>query len=223
MANAAAASGGATRVLLGVLGTIVLGAIGSGLWELIFRPELGRISNLVTSISTFADRSVYTGAALDPTPVPGLILLLVLVLLPALMGMWFLHRGFLRPLVRSNIEKKIARYEEEAQLSSAEPGYVEKKINTNIRWLAGGGAVYCLLIFVFIFYALLIENKAIVVWRVFNQNIEILAPFVDAKQISILRSHFRSMKDRRDFEAIYRSMNAVASSHGVTLEWHDAL
>lgn len=70
------------KIILGVIGTVILGALGSGLWEIFFRPSMGVAGDFFISISDFIESSVYTTAALDPTPVSGLITLLCLTQAP---------------------------------------------------------------------------------------------------------------------------------------------
>ena len=55
------------KILFGIVSTIILGAIGSGVWERLLSPALGEFGNfLTTTISSISERysnSIYTDAS----------------------------------------------------------------------------------------------------------------------------------------------------------------
>ncbi len=89
----------AQRVTFSILGAILLGAIGSGVWEVIAKPGLSRTGRFFLSLFTLGSTKLrdasYASAALDPTPLPALLVLFVIVpMFPA-----FLLGVFLRAKV----------------------------------------------------------------------------------------------------------------------------
>jgi len=90
------------KYLFGALGTLILGAIGSGIWEILFRPGLSRVGSFIVSISGKANEAVYQNAALDPTLVASLFLLLLTIYIPMIFAMWFLYKGFFSLKKRNN-------------------------------------------------------------------------------------------------------------------------
>src|SRR5687767_12868838 len=67
------------KAVLGVLGVLLLAGLGNGVWELLYRPGIGVLGRMAGAIADRMDAAVYSGAALDPTPLSSLMLL-VLVL-----------------------------------------------------------------------------------------------------------------------------------------------
>ncbi|PYS27914.1 MAG: hypothetical protein DMF75_19615 [Acidobacteria bacterium] len=67
------------RIAWVVLGTVILGAVGSGLWDLLMKPGVSRFGRLFLGIITFGSKtlrdSAYSSAALDPTSLPALVIL----------------------------------------------------------------------------------------------------------------------------------------------------
>src|SRR5205807_1241025 len=72
--------------------TIILGAIGSGVWDSLAKPGLSRfgriILNTVTLGSESARDSAYSSAALDPTPIAPLLIILILSFIPLVIAIF---------------------------------------------------------------------------------------------------------------------------------------
>jgi len=71
-----------SKLIFGIFVTIILGALGSGLWDILFKPGIGNIGRFITGISHNIDNLVFTTAALDPLPLSGLIIILILTCVP---------------------------------------------------------------------------------------------------------------------------------------------
>src|SRR2546428_10144040 len=67
---------------------ILLGVIGNGLWALIFGPGLGAVGRVLLTVGTLGSQTLrdwtYANAALDPTPLPSLMMLILVGMLPIL-------------------------------------------------------------------------------------------------------------------------------------------
>ena len=61
-------------VVWAILGAIILGAIGSGLWDMLAKPGLGTVGRLLLNIVTLGSKTIrdaaYSSAALNPTAMP---------------------------------------------------------------------------------------------------------------------------------------------------------
>ena len=87
------------RIIMFTVATILLGAIGSGVWDLIFKPKIGYIGRFFTSMSSNIDNSIFTTAALDPLPIPGIMIILTLVIIPLFFGLLLMFIGFRNALI----------------------------------------------------------------------------------------------------------------------------
>jgi hypothetical protein len=211
----------AAKVGLGVIGTLVLGAIGSGIWEILFRPGLTHFGNFITSVSAIADRVVYTTAALDPTPVSSLVVLLVLVQIPMFFVMWMVHKGFIQPAVERRMIMQMDKIMEEAASHSDSDEYIEKRVRSKIRAIALFGILFGLAFFLLFAFAYTIENRAVLVWRVFHQNFDICKPYLTDDAQERLLAEFRSMRSGTDFERVRAQLDSAASQNRISLDWRD--
>lgn len=97
------------RPALVVAGTVLLGIVGSGLWDVVAKPGLGWLGratlNIITFGSEFVRDAAYVSAALDPTPLSSLVLMVLLVPLPLAFRMFVLSVEFLYPWLRTWVHR----------------------------------------------------------------------------------------------------------------------
>lgn len=208
------------KLALGIVGTLVLGAIGSGIWEVLFRPGLSRIGEYLISISEKADHTVYQSAALDPTPIPSLILLLFIAQIPVLVMAWFITTGFFRP----RLVKRPRRLDAHSQgdVSTDAGSSIRRALLSKIRKMAALGATVALLAALLGYFTLSISNSAVFVWRVFHQNLDISRPYLSQAEQDKIVSSFRRMQSKSDFESIKLRLNQVAGRNGLVLYWGES-
>lgn len=210
------------KVALGVMGALVLSAIGSGLWEIFFRPGLTHFGNFLTSISDMADRAVYTTAALDPTPVPSLVVLLLLVQVPAFFAMFSIHEGFIGPILARRIRGQYEKIISDSETHLDRSAYVAERVKGRIRLFSLLGMLLGLFFFVLFLYAYTIENRAVLVWRVFHQNLDICRPYLSENEQTRTLAVFRSMNSSADFRRIREQLDKTAATNKLKLDWRDA-
>lgn len=199
----------ARHVVGGIVATLLLGALGSGLWDLLFRPGVYRIGSLVTTISSAADDAVFTTAALDPRPVPILIILLVVSMIPGWFVSWILLELFVKPPLLRRLEPIMEGDDEAAK---------QKTLGRLSTFLILTAVVFSGL-FVVGQIGYSITNEAVVIWREFNKNIDICAPLLTQEEQHRFVAQFRKMQHRSDFESIRLELDSVAAKHGEKLDW----
>ena len=199
-----------------IVATIFLGAVGSGIWELMFRPGLSTAGALLASISTRFESEVYSTAALDPTPVPGLILLLMVCSLPFLAAIMLLMVAFVDPVIVRMVAKSKKKMLEGATTKEHRFRLLSRRRKAvaliAATMLFGFGAIS------YVGYTL--ENEATIVWRTFNANFEVVAAHQTEPENKGLRAQFRQMKNKADFERLQTQMNQAAQRNGASLEWY---
>jgi len=204
----------ATRIAMWVLASIILGAIGSGIWDILFKPGISSAGQFITGLSSYLDDAVFTTAALNPLPIPSLIIIILLSMIPLLGCMVFLDIGFIRIPLENFMRKKFAKKNEN------EEEYTKRNVRI-LRFVASFGLIFSILIFFAVKTSITVLNEATLVWRQFYRNIEISAPYMTSDEYIKTIALFRSMKTRNDFVHIQNKLNAIAASHNTTIEWYN--
>jgi hypothetical protein len=202
-----------------IVGVLILGIIGSTLYDLLVKPGLtsfGRfVLNVVTLGSTTLKNAAYSSAALDPTPISALVLLqaaLFLVTLPA-------TRLLARSLANRDTD------ELEKKLNDAPKGEKKQKLTVELSRLKRKLKIMTLAfwtIFLPTYLALLVafsvHNQSVIVWRAFNANLAILGPQITVDERLTLHSMFASMETGNDYKVIQARMKKLAESKGMKLK-----
>lgn len=180
------------KVVVAVGATIVLGAVGSGVWELVFSPSvswLGR--NLLTLVTLGLDSvsdAIYTDVAKGHHEQPSLavytFVATVVLFLPIVLAL----RSLLNPRIRRSLRDK-----EPEQLAA-----LQKRVGSMLIWL--------LLTMTFLGTAIYVRalmhsytNAAI---TYFNQSLTIVLPYISPEEERRLRSEFARISSKRDYEQV---------------------
>src|SRR5450759_4854626 len=155
----------ATRIVMGVFAWIILVSIGSGVWDILFKPGINSVGQFITGLSSQIDNAVFTTATLDPLPLPSLILTLILSMIPLFFCMLFLHYGFIKlPL------EKFMRKKDTKKINENDEQY-KKRLIWRIRLASSIGLIFSLLTYFAVSTAYSVLNESILVWRTFHCNI----------------------------------------------------
>lgn len=206
-----------SRIAAGVIGTVFLGALGSGLWDAIFRPGIGSIARYFTRLSSTLDNQIFTSAALNPEPVTPLLLLMTLLIAPTAIGSWFFFKGFINLPLSRLLDKRI-----NTTLSIAATRDKQERYLINMLRTTGLlGTLLSIAILFTLWLGISVQNESVLVWRKFNQNLDICAPYMDTEQKTLLRSAFRQIKSRNDFVQIQHTLDNISSQHDIKLNWNE--
>jgi len=192
------------RVILGTIGTILLGAIGSGVWQLAFAPGVDWMTRVITGWSAYVSDAAYESAALDPRPLSSLILLLLVSQVPLWIGVGVLSVEFLAPALfnflrrRSRGDKRIIR--------------------RGSRSLAIVLIVMCIGLYIVARIGFSVANQAVWVWRVFHTNLARCSPYLTEQDQRLFEARFRSIRHEREYLQLQEDLAPIAAQHGVELE-----
>jgi 4-amino-4-deoxy-L-arabinose transferase-like glycosyltransferase len=194
-----------------LLGVVILGIVGSTLYDLIVKPGLTGVGRLVLNVLTLGSQrlldSVYAAASLDPTPVTGLLLLqgaLLAASLPAVS--MFSRRMVERDKERIEERTKDLKADDQQALLKGERDRLKKRLNKlrSLFWLI----FLPWLVMAVVAFAL--HNQSILVWRVFQANLQAIGPVATPQEIAKFRSEFALMNSKADYLAIMEQMTKVA-------------
>lgn len=190
-------------VVVSTLGTILLGIVSSGIWDLAVKPGLFAASDIVLwlagTLSTTIRNAPYSTAALGSAAMPSVLLLFMAII--GLVSPSFYAFGF-------TLGRRAAAKSSGSDLT--------QKHRRSVAW---GG----FLIFALVMVALpgmiggSVINHAVLIERLFNANVTILAQAAEETEIRRLRAKFASMTSREDYLALQAELVDLAKRLGVTL------
>ncbi len=199
------------KKVLSIVGLIVVGCIGSAMWEMVIRPGAYRFWESIGNILDFNMRKAvdasYSSAALNPYPLPSLVLLLTVGVVGA--GILF------STVVVALIDRIRARQKVDGIVQHATDSLIMRRFFKYVlKPIVVIIAIYGVIL---IYGSLFVVNHAIFTRRLFETNLKIIAPFTSEKDIYSLRSDFSRVKNREDFIHVYKRMQNIAEQNSVEL------
>lgn len=206
----------ALRWSVGVFGAIFVGAIGSGLWQVVLFPALdalgGGLLDLAARVSQgFVDRT-YRRVALDPSAnfalLPYAAVLATVLFLP-----WLVLFVLLRLL--SSLKRRAEALVEDSQTQEDEeeeatPEGIVIDVRRFRRGVISAGipmAFVSSTVYLGVFFTDLHATRAA---TFVERSIAILAPRVEPAQVLALTAAYRSIESAADFYALHDSLQALA-------------
>jgi len=204
--------------------TIVLGTIGSGVWDIIAKPGLSRIARSALSTVTLGSARIrdgaYASAALDASPLTSLVLLFLVSCLPLFLIIWFVHTTYLEPKLRESTRVAIEELEAKADSKAELLTQLAIRMDTlrqRMRRIAASGILMSLILLALALTATGVINQAIAVRRVFFANLAICAPLITDVEEEAYRARFARMKGRADYIALRAELDRLAAAHNIKL------
>jgi hypothetical protein len=179
---------------------IVLGAIGSGVWEWVLKPAVAQTSKLGLDIATLGIQSLkdslYRDVAQGLHEGPSVRIYFALYgLLP--MSIFGFALGFITAGRRAS--------------SGREPGVLERTIDRTWRPL-----VYFML-FVLV-YSAINANKVAYVNRAithFNQLVSVVSPYVSSREMEMLESEFAQISSSQDYYVVIKKLREECANNSL--------
>jgi len=206
--------------ILSIVVTILLGAIGSGLWDAALKPVSRHIGSRLFTVITFgAKRSrdkIYQGAARGHHELPSLYILLIVLAVGVTV------------LTTSQLRLYIALYAPEilsVQLVEKCPQQEESKLKECVREqakekLAPAAQILSLIaIFmtVVIFYRFAAINRMNLVTTYYEQCVRASRPFLDDKTFQLIEQQYSLMSTKEHYDAIIEQLTQVARANNAAL------
>jgi hypothetical protein len=192
---------------LSIAGTILLGALGSGLWSLLEIP-LWKVGNWFLSATTLGITSIrddiYAKAALGLHELPSLYLLLIVCVLmftlPVLQA--------LKPSMRSAIRGLVIKNE-------SEPSH-EDVLRRTKKLLYVISLIGALIGSYFIVKFMMVNQENLIV-AYFRQYVTAIRPYTSEPEYIQLNSTFSRMKSKHDYLILMSQMRNIAKQNGFEL------
>jgi hypothetical protein len=198
--------------------TLILGVLSSALWDIVFKPGLTQFGRFVLDTMTLGSSALkdlaYASAALDPTPLPALIGILIASTVPfALFGILLAI-----PIADRIVGQTLNQLDALAEKPTAE--FLREqiaKLRRLRRWMVGIGSVFLLVLGCITVTAFSVLNQSVVIWRVFHANVRICGPFISEKDDKKFRARFAAVKSKNDYVSIANDLAAIAKTNSVSL------
>jgi hypothetical protein len=209
--------------ILGIIGTILLGAVGSGLWDVALKyvfSEIGRgiLTGLSLGFGAIRD-SCYLEIAKGQTDRASLWLV-SFTLMPLFVGLGFLV-GYTRSRPKPKTEladaqklqfdvsyakQRLAELEGELSTFKRKAGMWENFVVLNV--------IFFLSICTFRFITLSYISSAV---TNYEQSYTICLPFLSDAEGSSIRSEYAQIHNKEDYVHVLQKLEAVAASHNISL------
>lgn len=206
------------KIVLGVLGTIVLGAFGSGLWDVALKPSglwLGRlILTIVTLGSTRFRDQIYREAARGNHEAGAMHVLffvvLVLVNVFLLLSFFDQIKGSATRYVKK-LEAEIDGLETDTKLA-----ILRKKLQQleRVRAISRMVGIGCAILFATVTFIQYLQlNQANAAYTFFTQSITICRPYLDENHARMIESRYAAMNGRDDYLGIIGDLKQISEAN----------
>lgn len=211
--------------LLGAIGVIFLGALGSGLWRWAFEPLSTWFGKSLFTIATLGLESlrdsIYVDVAKGLHEAPSLILLTVLLLIPMFALSGFSSYIVGEKLGRRDVAKLVSDAEEKFKnLPSKERenkirAILESATETSHRKFVVHITAILAVVMVFCLFQLFIINYTNRAITHFQQCYSICRPFLTENQEEDIMSQYACIQSRADYVALIDRLYATAKKQGI--------
>ncbi len=202
--------GGWKKAVLGILATLLLGALGSGLWDVALKPGGYWFWHAVLTAVTFGSRylrdQVYLEAAKGnheafarhSSRVLGLFL------------------GFLSGVITSLMVFVLRRLKPDKERETTKPESSQRHPKL-LRY----PAAFILLFMVYLLAAFLVEDLKVgtanEAYTYFRQSMNICRPYISEHEAQLLESRFAALRTREEYIGITDEMKQIAGSNHLNL------
>lgn len=201
-----------------LLGVVVLGLVGSTLYDLLVKPGLTGFGRLILDVLTLGSQRVldssYASAALDPTPVTGLLLLQGALIATCIPGFLMVARR-----MANKEEERLEKKTKDLAEDKLAPALAEELARLK-RKFARLRLVFWSVFSLWIIMALVsfaVHNQSILVWRLFNANMATISAVASPNEIAGFRAEFAQMRTKAAYLELTNKMSKFAADRRITL------
>lgn len=206
-------------VIGGIALTLILSVIGSGLWDLLFKPGITVVGRTLLAIATFGSETIrdlaYASAALDPTPLPALSVFLIASWFPLFSASFLIgNMAGGRSGDKSVQDARDTASGDNDKLISLLESKLDK-LKRRRNWFVG---ISLLIVCLFSLTAGAVLSQSVAIWRVFHANVAICSPYISELEEKQFKARFASMVNRQEYLAISNDLNEIAKRNSIKLQ-----
>jgi hypothetical protein len=193
------------RLLGRFVGVVLIGVLGSALWEVVLHGLYERGSRFLLTLFTLGldsmRNSIYADVARGHHEVPSLYLLMFFVV------------SVLAIPISIIVNLTLMSHIWPANLAREE----RQRLRPRLRRLIYKLTTFCFFVGVILLGRLITLNYTNLAITHFEHSLAICAPYLTGEEERAIRSQFALIKTSMDYEAVIRRLQAVAAQHEITL------
>ncbi len=210
------------KVVVGAAATILLGSVGSGLWEVALRPAgqwaVRSLLTVITLGSSAVKDDVYREAAKGLHETSALEVLSLAILFQGLALFLFAGRHFAEKSASREVQRikdRLSDLQNEAKIELLEG--VIAKLDRRVTRAMVLALVLGLLCVGYQFTGLLVQQEANLAFTYFRQSLTACRPYVDDREARALEARFALIRERADYIAIIDDLQRTAAANHLEL------
>ena len=215
---------GVKKIVWGFISALFLAVIGNGIWELFAKPGLTKCNRIILNVITLGSAKIrdaaYASAALDPTPLASLQIILLVSTLPLALAVLLFLVEFGGPIIEEKIDAIVDELIRENK-DEKDKKIRDARIREGLRSLKRKASLALISVTLVISIAGLVGvkilNQALLVYRTYQADMDICGPYMTFTEEKMLRARFASVKSREDYVQIHHSLEKLASKNGTKL------
>lgn len=208
------------KVTLGIIATILLGAIGSGVWEYLLKPSFGTISELTLNIITFGIESfkndLYSEIAIgfyEKSSWNNLMLLNSIYLMVGTYIIVYLYGKTYKDNEIENIQENLSNVsDEEKKIMIKELLIINTKKLKKAFYIVVLSIGTLIIINQFTVYRLGYINNSIANYQ---QLKRIVIPYINNKELNLIESQFALIKNKKSYEVIILKLEKILERNNI--------
>lgn len=206
--------------ILSIVVTILLGAIGSGLWDAALKPISLKLGSKLYTVVTFGARrsrdKIYKGAAMGHHELPSLYILLTIIVvgISALTATQMrLYAQLYAPEILTVQLVAECPKENEAKLKECVREQAKEKLAPAVQILS----LIAIFMTVVISYRFIAINRMNLVTTYYEQCVRAVRPFLDETTFKALEQQYALMTTKENYDEIIGQLATVANSNNSSL------
>lgn len=205
--------------VLSIVVTILLGAVGSGLWEAALKPLTRKIGGVIFMVITFGAKrardGVYRQAAMGHHELPSLYILLIVLCIGIASLVATQLRLYVVVYAPEVAEQLLSNCEEDRLDKQAE--CVREAVKKNVMPTLQIASLVAIFAAVVIFYRFVTINRTNLVTTYYEQCLKAVRPLLSESEALIIEQQYALMTTKEDYLAILDKLEVTAAANKMTL------
>ena len=211
----------ARRILMPIIAGVLAAIVGSALWEYLAQPGLNSLWRLVLTVATLGSEAArdaaYNSAAMDPTSVPALLHVHMVIF-----GLALLSGGLAGALTSGAAMRRWQRRRSEMSAEhAADDDTSDDSRMPAPRWLRPARFISIAAVFAIVVSATVAAinvDQSVLIWRTFNNHVARCSPFLTDDEEEAIRSRFAHVESRSDYLELEAVLESIAARNGIELK-----